>query len=253
MPANRLHPTPTNVNPIWKQVATPFQQEGVPVSVWQPIALAEGGGRINPFAVGDNNTSFGVFQLHKGGQLPASWVASAQEGYGPAYNPFDNSAAASVAINQAYRQGLKLGYHGLKLTEYVASHSGHPTNLPANVFGNSASQTEQNAVAKWYAKYGSRPAPVVANSNTLKGSNTQTGMVSTGFTRGLSAPKIGPLFSPNSTWANVLRSVYTLENTPVVEQQVSLMLSILGIVIIAVGIIAIIGLEGIGGIAGAMI
>ena len=76
---------PTNLNQalrnkppnIWQQVATPFQQEGVPVSVWQPIALAEGGGRINPFAVGDNNTSFGAFQLHKGGQLPyINWFIS---------------------------------------------------------------------------------------------------------------------------------------------------------------------------------
>lgn len=39
-----------------------MDREGIPEYVWWPIVLQESGGRIN--AVGDNGTSFGIFQIH---------------------------------------------------------------------------------------------------------------------------------------------------------------------------------------------
>ena len=42
---------------------------GVPDRIWQSVVQIESGG--NPNAIGDNGTSFGLFQLHVGGQAPS--------------------------------------------------------------------------------------------------------------------------------------------------------------------------------------
>lgn len=135
----------------WNAVNQVFQQEGVPTGIWQSIAVAEGN---NAAAVGDHNTSFGLFQDHIGGQLPQSWASSAQRGQGPAFNPVDNAKAALPAIAQAYKQGRAMGFRGVKLAQYTASHSGHPGFAPAGVLETSATASEGAVVASAYTRWG---------------------------------------------------------------------------------------------------
>lgn len=45
-------------------------QYGVPTGIWEAVAYTESA--YNPNAIGDNGTSFGLFQLHKGGQADAA-------------------------------------------------------------------------------------------------------------------------------------------------------------------------------------
>jgi hypothetical protein len=61
---------PYNVIPTITEVA---RANGVDPNLAIAIAKQESG--LNPYAVGDNGTSFGLYQLHIGGELPAAWQA----------------------------------------------------------------------------------------------------------------------------------------------------------------------------------
>ena len=238
----------------WNQIAQVFKQEGIPVNVWQPIALAEGGGVINPNAVGDNNTSFGELQLHIGGQLPPSWAASAKRGYGPAFNPTDNAIVGSIDIAKAYKQGLKLGYRGLKLTQYVASHSGHPAFLPKTVLENSATMPEATAIANYYKKYGNSPGPVAIGYRPYNVPGGNSGATATGFTSSIGTPKVGPTFPKGGTWNEILIMLYQNEQGMglfgvTFPSVLSIFGGMIGLTMIAVGIITVIGIGSITDIA----
>lgn len=99
---------------------------GVPIWVTDSIATQES--NLNPAAVGDQGTSFGIFQLHQGG--------GQGDGYTPSQllNPNTNAQIGISAIAPAYQAGVKQGLTGYPLLQYTADHSGHPTEtgvLPA--------------------------------------------------------------------------------------------------------------------------
>lgn len=100
---------------------------GVPPIVLETIAQEESGG--NPTQVGDNGTSFGVFQFHKGGG----------QGDGVPISTLDNvsyeSQQTAALAAPVYQQAKSLGLSGYPLIQYVASHTGHPTDtgvMPAS-------------------------------------------------------------------------------------------------------------------------
>ena len=225
----------------WQKIANVFSSEGIPVNVWQPIALAEGGGRINPNAVGDNGTSFGEFQLHKGGQLPSSWLAQAIQGKGPAFSPTKNAEVASVAIRKAYLKGKKLGYSGQKLTLFVASHSGHPLTLPDNQLESPATMKEAKAVSKYYQMYGN--TAYTDTSGNIVGPK--------GFTSGIGNPNTNTNqpSTNNKSWDNFLISLHGIESSPISVFNPLWWLSVgifslLGLILIMIGLSKIINLSG---------
>lgn len=103
-------------NPYVKQAS---QKYGVPYWIANDISLKESGG--NPFAVGDNGSSFGLFQLHRGGQagnLPTAAL----------FNPQTNADIGVKNLSGAYNAGVKQGLTGFNLLAYTANNSGHPGN-----------------------------------------------------------------------------------------------------------------------------
>lgn len=79
-----------DINRIVSPIA---KQYGVPDLVWKSIIQVESG--YNPRAVGDHGTSFGLFQLHRGGQLGNLTPEQA-------YDPKTNAQTAMPAIAKAW-------------------------------------------------------------------------------------------------------------------------------------------------------
>jgi hypothetical protein len=93
---------------------------------WIPLDIARHESGLNNRAAGDvqngRATSFGLFQLHEGGKLPAGMTAE------QAYDPKTNAHIAIGAMMGAYRKGVAAGLSGFDLEDYVASSSGWPAN-----------------------------------------------------------------------------------------------------------------------------
>lgn len=107
------------------------QRYGVPSQLWETVVQVESG--FNPQAVGDNGTSYGLFQLHIGGQLPAYYNTHPQD----AENPSTNAQLAMPALarawsslkNSAGAPDTSGGFGGsgsLSWWEQFAAQSGHP-------------------------------------------------------------------------------------------------------------------------------
>lgn len=82
---------PTTLNAL----ARAAQETGVPYNVALAVAMAESG--LNPRAVGDNGTSFGLFQLHKGGELGSMTPEQAYDPYTNAVTALRQFAAVAAA------------------------------------------------------------------------------------------------------------------------------------------------------------
>lgn len=113
---------------------------GVPTSLWEDIAQVESGN--DPSAVGDKGTSFGLFQLHLGGQFPSQYLnnPTALE------DPGLNATYAMPSIANAWNS-LKGSFNpnSLGWWEQFASQSGHPGGTPGSQTNkNEAMQLMQN-------------------------------------------------------------------------------------------------------------
>ncbi|MGE7881885.1 invasion protein [Bacillus sp. NPDC094077] len=90
---------------------------------WIPLSIADHETKFNRKAIGDNGTSFGLFQLHRGGLAPA-WLSEE--------SLMDSQTNATIAISnmvKSYERGLKKGLKEWDLLKYVANTSGWPGNL----------------------------------------------------------------------------------------------------------------------------
>ena len=109
---------------IYSDVNPVAQKYGVPTWLWEDIASVESG--FNPKAVGDNGTSFGLFQLHIGGQLPAQYNNNPQ----PVFDPTLNANIAMPAIASAWSSLGSSFSNTLQWWEQFAAASGHPGGSP---------------------------------------------------------------------------------------------------------------------------
>ncbi|MFS8352314.1 invasion protein [Bacillus nitratireducens] len=90
---------------------------------WIPLSIADHETKLNRKAIGDNGTSFGLFQLHRGGLAPASLSEESL---------MDSQNNAKIAITnmvKSYERGVKKGLKDWELLKYVANTSGWPGNL----------------------------------------------------------------------------------------------------------------------------
>lgn len=91
---------------------------GVPDRLWQSVVQIESGG--DPNQVGDHGTSFGLFQLHIGGQAPAGFT-NAQ-----LLDPATNARYGLPAIRNAW-QSLGPSFNdSVDWWSKFAAQSGHP-------------------------------------------------------------------------------------------------------------------------------
>ena len=105
---------------VYNAVSPVARQYGVPDQIWETVSYMESG--YNPNAVGDQGTSFGLFQLHQGGQLRSD--PSRVLGISGAV---ENATEAMPAIAGAWHK-LQITFNPNQLSwwEQFASQSGHP-------------------------------------------------------------------------------------------------------------------------------
>jgi len=130
---------------IYNAVAPVAQRYGVPDSIWETVAYQESG--FNAKAVGDNGTSFGLFQLHEGGQLPQQYYSDPQA----VFDPGLNALLAMPAIARGYQQSGQVQTANLAWWERFGGISGHPGGQPGV---DPANINEANALLKKYPLFG---------------------------------------------------------------------------------------------------
>lgn len=91
---------------------------------WIPLTIAEHESRLNPRNVGDNGTSFGLFQLHRGGGLAPDHLTDEE-----LKDPRTNAQIAMPHLMKGYKRGVQKGLTDFALLKYVANTSGWPGNL----------------------------------------------------------------------------------------------------------------------------
>lgn len=90
------------------------------IASWIPETIARAESDLNPRKPGDNGTSFGLFQLHRGGLAPPN-LSNEQ-----LYDPLTNTQVAIPHMTKAYQDALSQGLSGFDLVKYVANNSGWP-------------------------------------------------------------------------------------------------------------------------------
>lgn len=97
-----------------------FTAAGVPAFIWKSIMQTESGG--NASIIGDNGTSYGLFQLHQGGGLG--------DGYAPSQllDPVVNSEIVAQSMGELTKEGQAKGLTDYNLLQYVAYNGGWPTH-----------------------------------------------------------------------------------------------------------------------------
>lgn len=133
---------------IYNAVHAQAVQYGVPDSIWEDVAYIESG--YNPNAIGDNGTSFGLFQLHIGGQLPAQYNNNPSA----VFDPSLNAQIAMPDIAGAWN-GLKSSFNPSSQSwwQSFAAQSGHPGGSP----GQTVTDNEATKLQSYY---------VASNGNT---------------------------------------------------------------------------------------
>ena len=91
---------------------------------WIPLTIAEYESRLNPRSVGDNGTSFGLFQLHRGGGLAPDHLTDDE-----LKDPRTNAQIAMPHLMKGYKRGVQKGLTDFALLKYIANTSGWPGNL----------------------------------------------------------------------------------------------------------------------------
>lgn len=91
---------------------------------WIPLAIAKHESRLNPRSVGDNGTSFGLFQLHRGGGLAPEHLTDDE-----LKDPRTNAQIAMPHLMKGYKRGVQKGLTDFALLKYIANTSGWPGNL----------------------------------------------------------------------------------------------------------------------------
>ncbi|MEH7457429.1 transglycosylase SLT domain-containing protein [Bacillus sp. JJ1127] len=106
-----------------KQIITE-EAKKVNLPEWIPLTIAEHESRLNPKSVGDNGTSFGLFQLHRGGGLAPDHFTDEQ-----LKDPRTNAQIAMPHLAEGYKRGVQKGLTDFELLKYIANTSGWPGNL----------------------------------------------------------------------------------------------------------------------------
>lgn len=126
------------------------RQDNVPDALWETVADVESG--FNPNALGDQGTSFGLFQLHIGGQFPSQYLS-------------DPTALDDPGLNAQFAlPDIAKAWHDLSASfdpnssawwEQFAAQSGHPGGSP----GEAVTDNEAAKLQQAYASFASGSSP----------------------------------------------------------------------------------------------
>lgn len=158
------------VNTITSIITAAAYKYGVAPWVALDVAQVESG--LNPSAVGDNGTSFGLFQLHYGGQAGNMSVGQLE-------NPYINADVGVKNMAAAYKKGAAAGLTGFALADYTATDSGHPGYAGP---GNYAAYEQQLRSA--YYSYNPTTSGSDPSQVSIPSQSTGTGAQSAGIPSG---------------------------------------------------------------------
>lgn len=125
-------------SPMFSILRAPAVRSGVPFAFMAAVMMAESGG--DPFAVGDNGSSVGLFQLHEAG-LGASVLQLRND-------PSVSAGIAARALADGWREGLNRGLAGNELARFAY---GYIYN-PGGEYG-----PQGDKVAAYFRYYSGRP------------------------------------------------------------------------------------------------
>ncbi|MBC2390282.1 transglycosylase SLT domain-containing protein [Listeria booriae] len=91
------------------------------IPAWIPLSIAETESGFNPKTIGDQGSSFGLFQLHRGGLAPEEWNDD------DLLDPAKNIEVAITNMTRAYERAQGKGLEGIQMLTYIANTSGWPT------------------------------------------------------------------------------------------------------------------------------
>lgn len=129
-------------------------RNGLPAYIPLTIAMNESG--MNPKAVGDNGTSFGLFQLHRGGLAPSGMTADQM------FDPAMNAQIAIPKMVGAYKAGVLQGMNGFDLVAYTANNSAWPGNIGVD---STEAKRYQAGLKRAYDMLGGAPPVSPANGS----------------------------------------------------------------------------------------
>lgn len=213
-------------NSIQQKVKKYSDENHIPAWIVGDIVQVESQG--NPNAVGDNGSSYGLLQLHYGGQ---------GNGYTEQQllNPSENLKIGIPPIAKAYQQAKSKGISNpSQLLDYVANHSGHPDDMGV-AYTNKVEPGYDITLNKMQSKYGTNLPPLngtgstgVGNSGTNGGSLYNPAPVTTNGYNGL---------------ARVFKQIDNLEQSKIPMLHISLFgiaMILLGIAIVIIGFVGVV-------------
>jgi len=163
-----------------------YNQMGVNPIGGLAVALNESG--LNPTATGDNGSSYGLFQLHRGGALPSSW--SAQQ----AYNPLQNAMYAARQI--------AAGAHGMNPAQTQAYQTMN-FERPANPAGDMNPANLARAAQIYAQLSGSAPLSAADLGSTgMPMAPDMGGMTPSGMSQEDAIAMLGKLMAQNHSLEN---------------------------------------------------
>ena len=161
---------------IYNTVNPTANSYGIPPIIWEDIAYVESG--FNPNAVGDSGSSFGLFQLHIGGQADSA----INQGYTTQQllDPAINAKFALPSIASAWNN-LKASFNpgSASWWQSFAAQSGHPGGTP----GQTVTNNEASILQSDYNLFGGTALPFQPIAPIVfPGSGSSTGTPFTGVT-----------------------------------------------------------------------
>ncbi|MBC1434323.1 transglycosylase SLT domain-containing protein [Paenilisteria rocourtiae] len=91
------------------------------IPAWIPLSIAETESGFDPKTIGDAGTSYGLFQLHRGGLAPEEMTDD------ELLKPEENIEIAITNMTRAYDRAQVKGLEGIQMLTYIANTSGWPT------------------------------------------------------------------------------------------------------------------------------
>lgn len=135
---------------IFNAIEPIAQANQVPDALWETIAQVESGFNVN--ALGDNGTSYGLFQLHIGGQFPSAYLNNPTALDDPGLNAqyaMPNIAKAWASLGGSFDASSPSWWQAF------AAQSGHPGGSP----GQSVTDAEAAKLQSNYGQFASGIVP----------------------------------------------------------------------------------------------
>lgn len=202
-----VYPAPGAQQSVIDVITQVAKQLGVPPVLALSIAFHESG--LDPKATGDNGTSFGLFQLHKGGELGSHSRTWAE-------NPYNNARTALSEVARVLKAnpGMDWGQIAAKaqrpldqtayaqdVNDILKRARGHQAGIP-DYFNQALAQGGKPTADRFTGGAGQPHVGQPAGYNTVTTSNTNTATGGNGVSVTINSPSTGGNQVPELTKAD---------------------------------------------------